>query len=174
MRVQRRVQFGCRRNPLTSILSPCRGEAGGPRYQEDVRRDWEASVFLLLFREIKARQRPAFQSNKSDHRSPRSFSLSGQIQRLVLRMKKTSLFLIGSTMLVGSVTSAPPNHGFPNEALENYDIRSDRTKDGAATLAAYRAKATASTNIQTLTAAQLFALGRSGPAIARPRSAGRR
>ncbi len=30
-------------------------------------------------------------------------------------MKKTSLFLIASTMLVGSVTSAPPNHGLPNE-----------------------------------------------------------
>ena len=39
MRVQRRGQFECRMNPLTSILSPCtRGEADGPLYQEDVRR----------------------------------------------------------------------------------------------------------------------------------------
>jgi hypothetical protein len=73
-------------------------------------------------------------------------------------MKKFSSFVIVSTMLVGSVTSAPPGNALPGQSLENYDIRGDTTKEGAATLAAYRAK----TNTQGLTAArQLLITGRS-------------
>jgi hypothetical protein len=69
-------------------------------------------------------------------------------------MKKIYLFLIGSAMMASSVTSAPPGHAFPDKALENYDIRSDKPKDGTGALAPYREKAAAATDAQTLAAAR--------------------
>jgi hypothetical protein len=46
-------------------------------------------------------------------------------------MKKVCLFVMGSVLATGSLTSAPSGHTFPDKALENYDIRSDIERDGA-------------------------------------------
>ncbi len=77
-------------------------------------------------------------------------------------MRKLFLFLAGAALIAGTVTSALSQNTFPNQGLENYDIRRDKQPDGSGALAAYREKRSAITHLETLAAArQLLARGRS-------------